>query len=231
MDRRQIAKELSSLLFPNCCSVCGIKLTHLEECICLGCLHRLPLTGNFAEPGNAAEVQLAGRFPFERVATYSFFTKQGILQPLMHDLKYNGRREIGVFLGKLFGKDIRGSDFVHDIDFIVPVPLHPKKEKQRGYNQALMIANGLSLGTGIAVSADNLKRVISNPTQTKLSGLQRWHNVAGIFDLENPELLAGKHILLVDDIITTGSTLEACAHALFNSSGIKISIATIGQAL
>lgn len=231
MNKKQIAQELSGLFFPNCCSVCHQKLTPQEEGICLNCLYRLPKTNNFKEPDNLVEIQLAGRFPFVRIATFSYFSKQGILQPLIHDLKYNGKKEIGTFLGKIFGKDFIASDFINGIELIIPVPLHPKKEKQRGYNQAQMIAEGLSLTTGIPIAVDNLVRAIYNPTQTKLSGQQRWKNVEGIFHIKNPEMLQNKHILLVDDIITTGSTLEACAHALALCDGISISVAALGQAL
>lgn len=228
---KEIFKEFSSLFFPNCCPVCDTRLTAKEEVICLSCLHKLPRTNNFNEPGNIEETRLAGRFPFERIATYSIFSQSGILQPLIHDLKYNGKKETGFFLGKLFGKDIAGSDFIGSIDYIVPVPLHPKKEKQRGYNQAEMIALGISHGTNIPVSKNNLIRNIYNPTQTKLSGAQRWKNVKGIFKVENPDAFYDKHVLIVDDIITTGSTLEACADALSVCKDVKISIATIGQVL
>lgn len=193
------------------------------------CLHKLPKTNNFNEPDNLAETLLAGRFPFERVATFCVYSKQGVLQPLIHQLKYNNKKEIGILLGKLFGKDLLGSEFINPIDFIVPVPLHPKKQKERGYNQAEIIANGLSEVTAIPVSIGNLVRSIFNPTQTKRTKTQRWENVKDIFDVLQPQLYADKHILLVDDIITTGSTLEACAHALLKSPDVKISIATLGE--
>lgn len=226
---KSILNELSNLFFPNCCPVCDNKLLPSEEGVCLQCLHKLPKTNNFGEPDNLAETLLAGRFPFERVATFCVYSKQGILQPLILGLKYNDKKEIGVLLGRLFGKDMANSDFIKPIDLIVPVPLHPKKQKQRGYNQAEIIADGLSEATSIPVSTGNLVRAIFNPTQTKRTKTQRWENVKNIFDVVDPQLYAGKHVLLVDDIITTGSTLEACAHALLKSPGIKISIATLGE--
>lgn len=231
MNKQRLRHEFAGLFFPNYCSVCTQKLTFAEQEICLKCLVDLPKTNNFKEIDNLVEIHLAGRFPFERIATFSYFSKQGALQPLMHDLKYNGKKEIGFFLGKIFGKDLLGSDFIKPIHLIIPVPLHPKKEKKRGYNQAQMIAEGLSQTTNIPVSSQNLIRAIYNPTQTKLSGQQRWKNVEGIFSIQNPEELQNKHILLVDDIITTGSTLEACAHALNICKNIKISIAALGQTL
>lgn len=226
---KTILNELSHLFFPNCCPVCDNKLLPSEEGVCLQCLHKLPKTNNFNEPDNPAETLLAGRFPFERVATFCVYTKQGVLQPLIHQLKYNNKKEIGVLLGKLFGKDLQGSDFIRTVDFIVPVPLHPKRQKERGYNQAEIIADGLSETTFIPVSNGNLIRAIFNPTQTKRTKTQRWENVKDIFDVLNPQLYSGKHLLLVDDVITTGSTLEACAHALHKNNDVRLSIATLGE--
>lgn len=228
---KTILNELSHLFFPNCCPVCDSKLLPSEEGVCLKCLHKLPKTNNFKEPDNLVEIRLAGRFPFDRIASFCIYSKQGVLQPLIHQLKYNNKKEIGILLGKLFGKDLTNSEFIQPIDFVVPVPLHTKKLKERGYNQAEMIADGLSQSTSIPVSAENLMRVIHNPTQTKQTKTQRWENVKDIFDIRQPQLFANKHVLLVDDIITTGSTLEACAYALLKSPGIKISIATLGEVL
>lgn len=229
MSLKIILNELSNLFFPNFCPACDTKLLPAEEGVCLQCLHKLPKTNNFNQPDNLAETLLAGRFPFERVATFCIYSKQGVLQPLIHQLKYNHKKEIGTLLGKLFGKDLLGSQFIKTVDLIVPVPLHPKKQKQRGYNQAEIIAAGLSQATSIPVSTDNLVRRIHNPTQTKRSKTQRWENVKDIFDVTHPQLFMGKHLLLVDDVITTGSTLEAGAHALLKNGDTKISIATLGE--
>ena len=231
MKIKDILTEITHLFFPQFCVVCKEKLLPSEKGVCLSCIYKLPKTNNFAEGGNKAEVLLAGRFPFERVASFCVFSKGGTLQPIIHELKYRGKKELGILLGRLYGTDLADSDFIKSIDFILPVPLHPKKEKQRGYNQAEMIAIGLSEATKVPVNSKNLYREIYNPTQTRKSKTQRWENVEGIFSVLNPEEFAGKHILLVDDIITTGSTLEACAHTLLQCEGIKISIATIGEVL
>lgn len=229
MNFRVIAKEFSHLFFPNSCSGCGRKLLATEESVCLNCIYKLPRTNNFKETDNAAEILMAGRFPFERIASFCVYSKNGIMAPLIHQLKYKGGKEIGVLLGKLYGKDLIGSDFLKDIDFIVPVPLHPKKLKQRGYNQAEMIARGLSESTSIPLSIGNLIRAIHNPTQTKRTKTQRWENVKDIFNLKNPQQFEHKHILLVDDVITTGSTIEACSVALLKCNDIKISVITLGE--
>ena len=229
MDIRFILREMVHLVYPRYCVVCRKKLHPSEMSVCLECIYKLPRTNDFKEPDNNAEMLLAGRFPFVRVATFCVFSKSGILQPVIHQLKYNNRKEIGVLLGKLYGKDLIGSDFIRGVDLIVPVPLHPEKQKARGYNQSEMFALGLSLALGIPISTGNLMRVVNNPTQTKRTRMQRWENVKGIFSVSNPSLYAGKHLLLVDDVITTGSTLEACAYALTVCPGMKLSIATIGD--
>ncbi len=231
MRFKSILKELQNLFFPNCCLVCHAKLLQNEEVVCLQCLFKLPRTNNFLESSNSIENRMWGRFPFERIASFCFYAKGGTLPPLIHELKYKNGKSVGILLGKLYGKDLIGSDFISSVDYIVPVPLHPKKQKLRGYNQSEMIAMGLSHSTQIPLSTDNLHRTISNPTQTKRGRMQRWENVKGIFDLKEPEKYEGKHILLVDDVITTGSTIEACVAALLHATDIKVSVATLGEAM
>nr|MBP7105543.1 ComF family protein [Fermentimonas sp.] len=174
---------------------------------------------------------MAGRIPFERIACYCVYAEGGILPPLIHNLKYYNKKEIGFLLGRMFGDDLSGSDFIKPIDIIVPVPLHPKKEKIRGYNQAAVIAQGISESTSLPVSTGNLVRVVHNPTQTKRTRTERWENVKDIFYVKDKQLFEQKHILLVDDVITTGSTIEACGIALHKCTNLKISIATIGEVL
>ena len=231
MELKWVVEELTHYFYPNRCAACKGKLLSKEMGVCLQCLYKLPKTNNFDEINNIGEVLLAGRFPFEAVASFAFFTKQGLLQSLIHDLKYNNKPLIGNLLGSLFGKDLLGSDFLNPIDVIVPVPLHSKKLLIRGYNQAEAFAQGISKATSIPVSVGELIRAINNPTQTKRSKTQRWENVKGIFEVTNTDVFQNKHVLLVDDVITTGSTLEACANALLECHNVKISIATIGESL
>ena len=231
MRLKCVVEELTHFFYPNCCVICKNKLHHKEMGVCLQCIYKLPKTNNFKEPNNIGEVLLAGRFPFERVASLAFFTKEGALQTLIHELKYNNKPYIGNLLGSIFGDDLLGSSFIESIDVIVPVPLHPKKKIIRGYNQAEAFAQGISKGTSIPVSVNDLVRVINNPTQTKRTKTQRWENVKGIFEVKEAEVFQNKHVLLVDDVITTGSTLEACANALLECRDIKISIATIAEVL
>ena len=224
-----ILHEFSHLFFPNVCVVCGEELLHSEVTVCLRCLYKLPRTHNFREKDNKAEQLMAGRIPFERIASFCVYANGGILPPLIHQLKYYQKKEIGTLLGRLFGEDLTGSDFLNPVDMIVPVPLHPKKERSLGYNQAELIARGLSEATSLPVSVGNLIRVIYNPTQTKRTKTQRWENVRNIFEVKQPQEYRGKHLLLVDDVMTTGSTLEACGLALQKCNGLKISIATLGE--
>ena len=229
MKPKWVLEELAHFFFPNCCVVCKNKLLPTERGVCLQCLYKLPKTDNFKEPDNYGEILLAGRFPFERFASFCVFTQDGLLQSLIHEFKYNHKPYIAELLGVIYGKDLLGSEFLRTIDVIVPVPLHPKKKLNRGYNQAEAFANGLSKATSVKVSVDELIRVIDNPTQTKLTQTQRWENVEGIFDVGNNRVFENKHVLLVDDVITTGSTLEACAYALLKCENVKISIATVGE--
>lgn len=229
MRRNDLLMEFFHLFFPAVCMVCGEELIQPEECICLRCLYKLPRTHNFKYPDNAAERLMAGRIPFERIASFCVYAKKGMLPPLIHQLKYHHHKEVGILLGKIYGEDLQGSDFLKPIDVIVPVPLHPKKEKIRGYNQAEIIARGLSATTSLPLSVGNLIRVVYNPTQIKRTKTQRWENVRHIFHVKNPGEYAQKHLLLVDDVITTGSTMEACATALQGCQGVKISVATLGE--
>lgn len=229
MNLMRTLRDLMQLFYPNVCVICGNELLSGEEGACLQCLYKLPKTHNFREPDNDAEKLMAGRIPFERIASYCVYAKGGTLPPLIHHLKYHHKQGIGLLLGRMFGKDLLGSEFLHSIDLIVPVPLHPKRKKTRGYNQAEVIAGGLSEATGLPVSTNNLIRVVYNPTQTKRTKTQRWENVKDIFKVADPTRFEQKHLLLVDDVITTGSTLEACGMALCTCKDVKISIATLGE--
>lgn len=220
---------LLNLFYPRLCTNCGKALMDSETGLCLDCLYRLPRTNNYKLIDNRPSRLMAGRLPFERIATFATFTDGGILQSVIHKLKYDGKKEYGVFLGRLFGEDLKDSDFVSEIDYIVPVPLHAKKIKSRGYNQSEFIALGMSEKLSIPVSTGVLIRTVYNPTQTKLSKTERWMNVRNIFDLDDEKAYENKHILLVDDILTTGATIEACGIALSKCKNITISIATLGE--
>ncbi len=170
-----------------------------------------------------------GRINIKAATSFLFYSKQGKVQNLIHHLKYRRQKDVGIELGKLFGIELQKSPFYKDLDFIIPVPLHPKKLRKRGYNQSLVIAEGLKKSMGIDVFT-GLQRKIHSSTQTKKSRYERWENVKDIFKIENPEELENKSILLIDDVLTTGATLEACATVLSDVPNITISIATLAYA-
>lgn len=231
MTIKQISNEFLNLFFPRVCVVCEERLLQEEKGICLSCQYELPKTGNYKQKNNKMDALLEGRFPhFDRAASFCVFTKQGVMQAVIHHIKYNHGTELGFKMGKLFGNEIKGSEFISSVDAIIPIPLHPKKQKQRGYNQAEIIANGMGEALNLPIIRHVLVRSIHNPTQTKRTKTQRWENVDGIFTIADAKILEDKHILLVDDVMTTGSTLEAAADALVKIPNIKISVATLAEA-
>jgi ComF family protein len=173
---------------------------------------------------------LWGRVPCEGVAAYLFFRKGSKVQHLLHRLKYKGQHQIGTFLGQLYGQILVEQPPFNTAQLIIPVPLHPKRQRERGYNQSEMFANGLGKAMAIPVSPQNLVRSNTSETQTRKSRAERWDNVKQIFSVTDPAALEGKHILLVDDVFTTGATIEACATALFKACNVKISVVTIAYA-
>jgi ComF family protein len=171
-----------------------------------------------------------GRVRIEFATSFFLFTKGSKYQTLIHDLKYKGMKELGAEMGKHFAIDLMQSDDFSSIDLICPVPLHPKREKKRGYNQSWWIALGMASQMHKPVSMGNLIRVTATETQTRKSRFERWQNVEGIFALTHPEAYAGKHILLVDDVVTTGATIEACAQTILSKTDARVSIATLATA-
>jgi len=221
---------LTELLFPRLCVVCSDKLIEQEQWICLHCLHHIPRTNFHLNPDNQVARLFYGRIPIEFATSFFYFSKGSKYQNLLHSLKYKGMKEMGEEIGKHFGIDLLQSPDFSSVDVICPVPLHPQKEKKRGYNQSWWIALGMARQMQKELSDDNLKRVTATETQTRKSRFARWQNVEGIFELSNPEAFSGKHILLIDDVVTTGSTLEACAQAILSKTNARVSIATLATA-
>ena len=186
----------------------------------------MPKTGYELQEDNPLARIFYGKVRLKAVTACFFFSKEGKVQHLIHELKYKGNGEAGVFLGQELGKSIKEAPLFKGIDYLIPVPLHPKRERKRGYNQSMMIAQGISEVTGIPVGDTFLVRSVNTATQTRKSKEERWQNVKNIFDVKHPERLEGKYILLIDDVLTTGATLEACALKLSLIPGITISCAT-----
>jgi len=222
--------DFISLIFPQVCASCGKSLYKNEHSICTYCSYHLPKTNYHTDNANPVAKIFWGRINIYSAAAYYNFGKGGKVQHLVHQLKYRGQKEIGVTLGKFYGYDLRKSDAFNTVETVIPVPLHPKKKKKRGYNQSECFAEGLAESMNAKTDFTTLFRATDSETQTRKSRFNRWKNVETIFQLKDVKLLEGKHILLVDDVVTTGATLEACAQTLLRIPGVKVSIATIAFA-
>ena len=226
MTFRDWLYSILNLFYPRVCAACGETLLKDEETVCLKCRYTLPFTGYENHADNPLAQVFYGRVRFHAVTACFFFAKSGKVQHLIHELKYKNNPEAGIFLGQELGKTIKDAPLFQGIDYLIPVPLHPRREKQRGYNQSLLIAQGINEVTGIPLGDKYLIRAVYTTTQTKKSADERHKNVKDIFEVRFPEELEGKHVLLIDDVLTTGATLESCAHQLENIPGIMISAAT-----
>jgi ComF family protein len=222
--------DFVSLLFPELCAACKESLVVNEHLICTDCRYNLPFTNFHLQADNIVARQFWGKIQLEGAYALYYFTKGGKIQNLMHQFKYKGVKQIGNLLGKIAGEQLIKNDVFKTIDVIIPVPLHKKRMQQRGYNQSACFAEGLSDKLKAPVEENNLARVIATETQTHRSRFARFENMQEVFIIKNPEKLVNKHVLLVDDIITTGSTLEACGTQLLKIEGLKLSIATIAYA-
>lgn len=222
--------DFIALIFPNVCAACGKSLFRKEHSICTLCAYQLPRTNFHKDNDNPIAKIFWGRINIHSAGAFYSFGKGGKVQQLVHQLKYKGQKEIGVSLGKLYGFDLRKSGNFETVDTIIPVPLHAKRKRQRGYNQSEFFATGLSESMKVVTDFKTLFRALESDTQTKRSRFSRWKNVESVFQLRNSKKLEGKHILLVDDVITTGATLEACAQVLLRVPGVKVSVATIAYA-
>lgn len=226
-----LLQDLAALAFPELCPGCGRQLLPNEHGICLHCLSKIPRNRFDLSCDNKAEMLLWGRFPINRGTAYCRFSQDSVTQKLLHSIKYKGNKKLAIEMGRLAGQEIADT-VLATADCLLPVPLHKKKERVRGYNQSELLARGMGSITGQPVVTDVLYRQTENQSQTKQDKIGRWHNTKDIFgaNLENGEKLYGKHVIIVDDVITTGSTLEACCRALSAIPDIKISFACFAMA-
>ncbi len=223
--------KASLVVYPRLCEACKQNVDDEVALICVECRLTLPRTNFHLHKDNPVMKVFWGRIPLEYAFSFLYFVKESRSQKLMHALKYKGLKEIGQITGQWFGEDVNKHKAVADsIDIVLPVPLHPKKLKKRGYNQSEYIARGIAQGMKKDLSVDNLIRLKHTDTQTRKSRFHRWENVSGIFDVKDVSLFESKHLLLVDDVITTGSTIEACFLALKQCKGLKLSVASLAFA-
>ena len=223
-------KNLLNLFFPKVCFGCRTHLSDNEIYVCTSCRHELPVTNFHFENNDALKKILYGRVTVEHGTALLHFSKKGIVQELLHNLKYRRQESIGIFLGQWLGSELQEIRDYNTIDIIVPVPLHQSKLRKRGYNQVSKFAQEVALALNVEYNDKVLKKVFSSKTQVFKSRLKRWSDADTMFSLSPDKSLEGKHILLVDDIITTGATIEACANELLKIDNIKLSVATMAIA-
>jgi ComF family protein len=229
MKFAELIDDFVDLFYPQLCAGCVDPLLKNEDVICLNCLWEMPFAKLHDIEDNMIEQRLWGKVKFEAATSMIYYNKNSRIQRLLYALKYHGNKEVGVKLGELLGQELRKSTRFSDVDVVIPVPLHPKKQQSRGYNQCDLIAEGMAIHSYDSIK-DNLIRTADNKTQTRKSIYSRWGNVRSIFELLRPEQLEGKHVLLIDDVITSGSTLEACAQAFAQCKDVKLSIAAVACA-
>lgn len=223
-------EDLIALFYPNTCIICAENLLKEEECICTLCLYKVPKTDCFKHQENSVSKLFWGRIQLQNAVALYHFKKEGSVQKLIQELKYKGRKRTGVLLGKQLGYALKESNYFSDVDYIIPIPLHPKKEKLRGYNQSKYIAKGVHEILGIEVNSRLLTSTENTDSQTRKKRFSRWENMVNSFALKRSNKLKNTHLLLIDDVVTTGATLEACAQKLLEIEGVKVSIATIAVA-
>lgn len=224
-------KYLSSLLhlfYPHNCEGCGSALVSDAQFLCTRCIHRLPATGFFNKPGNPVEKTFYGRLPLQHAAAVYYFTKGSLLQHLLVQLKYKNNREAGYFLGRMLGHALANAERFAGVEVLVPLPLNPQKEFIRGYNQSALLCEGIREIWKKPVLANAITRTRFTETQTHRNRISRWQNMENVFAVTEPQWLTNKHILLVDDVVTTGATLEACGSSILEIPGTQLSVAAAG---
>lgn len=223
----EIFADFISLFYPRYCFSCEQGLAKGEEVVCTACMLELPRTHYHTDPANALFTRLHGRIPLDFAVAFFLFRKRGKVQRLLHQLKYNNHPEIGETLGRVYGEDLRQHYLDSQIDVIIPVPLHQSRKRRRGYNQSTEFGKGLASSMDKPCSDDVLIRTRKTETQTRKTKLRRWQNVKEVFHVAKPEQVRDKRVLLVDDVITTGATIEACARMLLESGCKSVSVASI----
>jgi len=225
-----LINDFMSLIYPRHCEACANGLFKHETYICNHCKLNLPKSNYHINEHNELSQTFAGRVPLSNGLCFYLFEKSGKVQKLLHAIKYQGQKELAQFIGNLYAQELAKTKIKDEVDVIIPIPLHKKKLKQRGYNQSEWFAMGLATGLEKPLDIHSFERAHETSTQTKKKKYQRWENVEGIFKVNEQSTFVNKHVLLVDDVITTGATIEAAWLALKDIDGIKISVASIAFA-
>ena len=225
-----IVSPLLHFFYPHNCIGCGSDIITNNNFLCLECINNLPHTGFSLHANNPVEKMFWGRIAISSGTSEFYFSKGSIIQNLIHELKYKGNRKAGMYLGNLMGTSLLKSNRFSNIDMLVPLPLFAKKEIKRGYNQAMVLCEGIAEVVNLPIITKNIIRIVHTETQTKKGRIERWENVEKSFTAKDPSALKGKHILLVDDVITTGATMEACGAEILKADDTKLSIATLAFA-
>ena len=227
---KTIFSDALHLFYPHVCTGCGSDLVQEGNLLCLKCVDILPATGFAQHANNPIEKIFWGRVELAAAHSEFYFSKGSVVQELIHQLKYKNNKAIGFYMGQLMGKSLLAGNRFNDIDALVPLPLYPDKERRRGYNQAAIICNGMSAVMNVPVINGNVQRYRHTDTQTKKHRTERWENVSGSFIVKEEQKLEGKNLLLVDDVVTTGATLEACGNVIIAINNVTLSIATLAHA-
>ena len=223
----KILNDINSILLPRVCFGCNARLNRGEYHLCTVCRNQLPLTEYDFNVENAVDRIFYGRINIKKANSFLFFIENGIVKNLIHHLKYKNQEQIGTLLGDWHGQIIAGNNYLGNIDFVVPVPLHRKKARKRGYNQVSAFGRRLAHHLQAEFLEDALIKTANTRTQTKKNRIGRWQNNRALYLLKYPELLENKHILLVDDVITTGATMEICAQALYQAKGVTLYVTSM----
>jgi ComF family protein len=230
MYLKNILTSALHLFYPHICTGCGSDVLERDNLLCLTCINDLPNTNFAMHSGNPVEKAFWGRIPVTAAHSQFYFAKESLVQHLIHQLKYKGNKQIGIYLGELMGEHLLNSDRFKNINAIIPLPLYPDKERRRGYNQASVICQGIANTMNVPVITNNVLRRRFTETQTRKHRAERWQNVEGSFIVTDATILKNKNILLVDDVITTGATIEACGQTILECEGVNLFVASLAYA-
>lgn len=228
-ELKSYVNHLSHFLFPHHCEGCGTDTLNDNDVLCTKCFHQLPETNFFDLPGNPVEKKFYGRINIINAASAYYFTKDSLIQHLIFQLKYHHNKEVGIYFGRKLGYLLQQTSRFQDIDALIPLPLNPKKEAERGYNQAAILCEGITRIWHKPILKEAVVRSQFTETQTHRGRIERWENMQGVFEVADASVLEGKHILLIDDIVTTGATLEACGTVILKIKNTRLSLVSLAN--